>query len=258
MDSPQHHAQKEDISVVPIGQNRPSTSSTFPRTALTRPPNPQNLPEHSSDDIQAPDAAAALSGFRAPDRRMSEPSGHRRRRSSLMNSIESNPRGKPQRASASPNKKDQIAEEPKVTDGLLDEDSKSTSDDLEMDNFTDDGLQDDEETGLTGGNRGRRKDRKRRNTLLDHRIAGDSKISDEEKKQADQNVFKAGIVNAILIALWYVFSLSISIVSAHVHINVHFPPANIHSTTNGCFRKTTSISTSHYLRHACTCSYNSP
>lgn len=219
MDSPQHHAQKEectwDSSAVSNDQNTSYTPSTFPRTALTRLPNPQNPPEHSSDDIQAPDAAAALSGFRTPERKMSEPSGHRRRRSSVMNSIESTSRGKPRRASASPNKKDLIAEEPKVTDGLLEEDNKSTSEDLEMDNFTDDGLQDDEETGLTGGNRGRRKDRKRRNTLLDHRIAGDSKISDEEKKQADHNVFKAGVVNAILIALWYVFSLSISIVSAH-------------------------------------------
>ncbi|EHL02673.1 putative Uncharacterized transporter C22E12.01 [Glarea lozoyensis 74030] len=144
-----------------------------------------------------------------------------------MNNIESSSRGKPRRASASPTKKDPIAEEPKVTDGLLDEDNKSTSEDLEMDNFTDDGLQDDEETGLTGGSRGRRKEKKRRNTLLDHRIAGDSTITDEEKKQADQDVFRAGIVNAILIALWYIFSLSISIYNKWMfsedRLNFHFP-----------------------------------
>jgi solute carrier family 35 protein C2 len=212
MDSPHHHA------VAAIDRNISSTSSPFPSIPLTRLSTPKSPAEHSSDDIHAPDAAAALSGIRTPDRRMSESSGHRRRRSSLMNNIESSSRGKPRRASASPTKKDPIAEEPKVTDGLLDEDNKSTSEDLEMDNFTDDGLQDDEETGLTGGSRGRRKEKKRRNTLLDHRIAGDSTITDEEKKQADQDVFRAGIVNAILIALWYIFSLSISIVSAHIYV----------------------------------------
>jgi solute carrier family 35 protein C2 len=214
MDSLQHHAKFDEETDLSIDLNISLTSSKFPSIALTSLPTPQNPTEYSGDDIHAPDAAAALSGIRAPDRNMSQPSGHRRRRSSIMSNLESSSRAKPRQASASPTKKEPIAEEPKVTDGLLDEDSKSTSEDLEMDNFTDDGIQDDEETGLTGNHKGKRKEKKRRNTLLDHRIAGDSKISDEEKKLADQNVFRAGIVNAILIALWYVFSLSISIVSA--------------------------------------------
>jgi solute carrier family 35 protein C2 len=216
MDSPQHHHKIKEQTAVSIDQNISLTSTKFPSIALTRLPTSQNPTECSSDDIQAPDAAAALSGIQTPDRKMSEPSGHRRRRSSGMSNLEGSSKGKPRRASVSPTKKDPIAEEPKVTDGLLDEDNKSTSEDLEMENFTDDGLQDDEETGLTGKHKGKRKEKKRRNTLLDHRIASDSMISDEEKKQADQNVFRAGIVNAILIALWYVFSLSISIVSVSI------------------------------------------
>lgn len=96
-------------------------------------------------------------------------------------------------------------------DGILDEDTKSTSDELEMEDLSDDGLQDDEETGLTGKDKDRRKRRRRRNTLLDERIA--VTITDEEKKEADQNVLKKGIINGILIGLWYLFSLSISIVS---------------------------------------------
>lgn len=130
-----------------------------------------------------------------------------------MNPIDGSSRGKSRRTSVSPSKKDKIHEEPKASDALLDEDSKSTSEDLEMDNLTDDGLQDDEETGLTGKDRGRRNSKRRRNTLLDQRIAGDVKITAEEKKEADQNVLKNSVINGILIGLWYLFSLSISIVS---------------------------------------------
>ncbi len=78
--------------------------------------------------------------------------------------------------------------------------------------MSDDGLQDDEETGLTGKDKSRRKGKKRRNTLLDQRIAGEANITAEEKREADQNVLKRGLVNALLIGLWYIFSLSISIV----------------------------------------------
>lgn len=90
---------------------------------------------------------------------------------------------------------------------------ESTSEDMELDNLSDDGLQDDEETGLTGKDRGRRKQRRRRNTLLDQRIVGDVKVTAEEKKEADRDVLKKSLVNALLIGLWYTFSLSISIVS---------------------------------------------
>lgn len=103
-----------------------------------------------------------------------------------------------------------IAEEPKhKTSG--DQMDMSDQDD-DRDYSEEDGLQDDEETGLTGKDRSRRKRRRRKNTLLDQRIAADVKITAEEKKEADQNVLKNSIINGLLILSWYTFSLSISIV----------------------------------------------
>lgn len=108
--------------------------------------------------------------------------------------------------------RESIAEEPE----LGDDDDMSTSDDVELDDLSEeDNLQDDEETGLTGDGRNRRKRKKRRNTLLNQRVAGDVLITAEEKKEADQNVIKKSLINGLLIALWYIFSLSISIVSLH-------------------------------------------
>ncbi len=47
---------------------------------------------------------------------------------------------------------------------------------------------------------------------MDQRIAAD-RVTAEEKKEADQNVLKRSLINGLLIGLWYLFSLSISIVS---------------------------------------------
>lgn len=78
--------------------------------------------------------------------------------------------------------------------------------------FSDEDLHDDEETGLTARDRKRKQKKRRRNTLLDQRIARD-RITEEERKEADQNVVKKLAVNGTLIGLWYLFSLSISLVS---------------------------------------------
>lgn len=94
------------------------------------------------------------------------------------------------------------------------DDDLSTSEDVELDEYSDDGLQDDEETGLTGKDKSKRKRRRRRNTLLDQRIAADVQITAEEKREADQNVVKRGLINGLLIGLWYLFSLSISLVGS--------------------------------------------
>ncbi|RMZ73642.1 triose phosphate translocater [Pyrenophora seminiperda CCB06] len=92
-----------------------------------------------------------------------------------------------------------------------DSDSRSDSDDLELDDMSADGLEDDEETGLTKRDRRRRRRRKRRNTLLDQRIVPDDTYTKEEKKLADQNLLKSMLVNSVLIGLWYLFSISISV-----------------------------------------------
>ena len=108
-----------------------------------------------------------------------------------------------------------IQEDPKLE--MASDEERSTSEDVEMEALSEDGLQDDEETGLTGKDKGRRKRKRRRNTLMDQRIAADLTITAEEKKEADQNVVKKSLINGLLIALWYLFSLSISLVSPLRH-----------------------------------------
>lgn len=99
---------------------------------------------------------------------------------------------------------DHIAEEGHDSSGAdrSDSDSLSDSEDHELDDMSADGLEDDEETGLTKRDRRRRRRRKRRNTLLDQRIVPDDRYTKEEKKLADQNLIKSMLINAVLIGLW--------------------------------------------------------
>jgi len=83
-----------------------------------------------------------------------------------------------------------------------DDSEKTESDDLELDDMSGDGLEDDEETGLTGRDRRRRRRRKRRNTMLDQRIVPEVKLTKEEEKLADQNMLHTMLINAALIGLW--------------------------------------------------------
>ncbi|OBT52212.1 hypothetical protein VE04_08131 [Pseudogymnoascus sp. 24MN13] len=154
-------------------------------------------------------------------------SQHRRQRSTLTSLQPPNARG--QRST-------------RIRDGLTEElswsqeeepwsqdESKSNSDEAggHGNNSSDDDnhLQDDEETGLTGTSR--RQKRRRRNTLLDQRVAKESEITKEERKEADQTVIKDMAINGLFILLWYIFSLSISIYNKWMftgeHINVKFP-----------------------------------
>ncbi|KAF4629304.1 hypothetical protein G7Y89_g8844 [Cudoniella acicularis] len=215
----------------PLPQNNnsssPVSSSQSPQPTLPQ-LSTSDLSEHSDNDIGAPDAAAALAQIHLPDHRMeSEPSGHRRRRSSLMNPLDGGVRGKSKRSSRSPTKRNNIQEEPKLVDGSIDSDSRSEDVESKLDDLSDDGLQDDEETGLTGKDKDRRRRRRRKNTLLDQRIAPGITITEEEKKEADVNVVKNIVINGILIGLWYLFSLSISIYNKWMfssdHLNFRFP-----------------------------------
>lgn len=91
----------------------------------------------------------------------------------------------------------------------------STSDDVELEPLhSEDGSTDDEETGLTKEDRSHRKRRRRKTQRLDERVVSSIKPpSDQEQKAADRNFLRAMILNVLLIASWYFFSLSISIVS---------------------------------------------
>jgi solute carrier family 35 protein C2 len=92
--------------------------------------------------------------------------------------------------------------------------SMSASEVLEMDDLASDaGSEADEETGLTVKESRKFLQTQRQSVPLDARIAGNTTITKEAKKLADQHVLKDLLVNAMLIGLWYIFSLSISIVS---------------------------------------------
>lgn len=92
--------------------------------------------------------------------------------------------------------------------------SLSTSDDLELDPINSDGSQsDDEETGLTRSDKRNNKKRRRKAQELGARIAGTVEPHNTSYKSAERNVLRALFLNSLLVASWYFFSLSISIVS---------------------------------------------
>lgn len=91
--------------------------------------------------------------------------------------------------------------------------SRCTSDDVELRNIsTEDEMTDDEEAGLNSQDKNHRRRRRKKNTQLDQRVVGVDQTSKQEKSRADKNVIQALLINALLIASWYLFSLSISIV----------------------------------------------
>lgn len=93
--------------------------------------------------------------------------------------------------------------------------SRSTSEDVELHHIASENeWTDDEETGLAKKDNRNRKRRLRKNTLLDQRIIRDGKTSKlDTANSADRSVLWASFVNTLLIGSWYLFSLSISIVS---------------------------------------------
>ncbi|KAI1134372.1 triose-phosphate transporter family-domain-containing protein [Hypoxylon sp. FL0543] len=164
----------------------------------------------SSDSANPSSAHAA--GRRPEDIEMDSiaPQGHRRRRSTLTanpNAAQpSNSRTGRPRATSIKNPGEleaKISEEGRTRDA-------SRSENKDEDSLSEEDLHDDEETGLTKKDKRRKQAKRRRNTRLDQRIARD-RITDEERKEADQNVFKKLAINAVLIGLWYLFSLSISL-----------------------------------------------
>jgi hypothetical protein len=145
---------------------------------------------------------------------------------------------------------------------ILEQDSAEASllraHDRADDSLSDEDLHSDEETGLTTKDKRRKKSKKRRNTLLDQRIVRES-LTAEEKREADQSVVKKSLVNITLIGLWYLFSLSISLVSTYCHQSQK--EANLthtNSTTSGCSIRASSISLFPCLRHQFTCSCSFP
>ncbi|ETS87499.1 hypothetical protein PFICI_01327 [Pestalotiopsis fici W106-1] len=183
------------------------------------------------------DGVAGTSGHRTEDIEMDQMapvSGHRRRRSTLTSSVgaaapmgPSHSRGRSIgqsfRKSMDPGADGKISEESAFRPAG--EPSKVEPSDDER-SFSDEDLHSDEETGLTKKDRKRRRAKKKRNTRLDNRIARQH-ITDEERKEADQNVARNIAINCVLIGLWYIFSLSISLYNKWMfdanNLNFAFP-----------------------------------
>ena len=95
--------------------------------------------------------------------------------------------------------------------------SITTSDDFELERLTaEDPFSDDAETGMTKKDKKRRKRRRKKATRMDERFAGKVKAPKPNKKLVDNEIYKAWFINALLVASWYAFSLSISIVSERI------------------------------------------
>jgi solute carrier family 35, member C2 len=101
-------------------------------------------------------------------------------------------------------------------DGAGSDMSESEEHELGLLDTESDVVEDDAEAGLHQDERRKYNKRKRRRDGLDARIAGTAGMSKDKAKEADKNVMRKLITNAILIGLWYFFSLSISIVSMPV------------------------------------------
>ncbi|KAI1386575.1 triose-phosphate transporter family-domain-containing protein [Hypoxylon trugodes] len=220
------------LSNYPPSQRRLSTLSSPSSRPATLSVNSVLVPNSTNIDLSNPSSASSAttsfkvdwssdganpSSTNAAARRPEDiemdsiaPTGHRRRRSTLTanpnipqpsNSRTSRPRSTSIKSPGDLEAK--ISEEDQSRDA-------SRSDDKSEGDLSEEDLHDDEETGLTKKDRRRKQAKRRRNTRLDQRIARD-KITDEERKEADQNVVKKLVINAVLIGLWYLFSLSISL-----------------------------------------------
>jgi solute carrier family 35, member C2 len=125
------------------------------------------------------------------------PSSHRRRRSSLMNNAEGWPYTQRAEGMQDNHKWADWSED----DGRGSANAGSGSEDLDS-LLEEEGLNDDEETGLTEAERRRRKSKRRRNSLLDQRIFGHSNVTLEERREAYQHLLKRIAINGLLIGLW--------------------------------------------------------
>jgi solute carrier family 35 protein C2 len=173
---------------------------TIPYAQLPRPALPALATNVSSRPNDAVTSAADRPSF-DPDSLDSATSyGHRRRRSSLMNSPVGHSNTRTRAHSGADGKRWATRSEDGGRHSA--DDSMSGSDEVELDNYSDDGLEADEETGLTGQARQQRRRRKRRNTLLDQRIAPDSKFTEADNAEADQSLIKRLAINGLLIGLW--------------------------------------------------------
>lgn len=148
--------------------------------------------------------------------------GYRRRRAQLMDGLE-NGSARRKKSSKKPVRRNASKAPDEESKHLVhssdegqgsDFSSKTTSEDLELDHLAaEDPFSDDEETGMTKKDKRHRKRRRKKAMRIDERFAGNVKAAKPNKKFTYSEIYKAWLINALLVASWYTFSLSISIVS---------------------------------------------
>lgn len=230
----------------------------FPAPTIADPPSPSSSSHVSERSVL--DAAAHVHPA-TPD--MEGPDGYVRKRPSLLEHEDPHTTAKSEKRSRSRQLRRKASQtrgedEPKHTVYSSDDgqgsmfSTPSTSEDVEMERMpSDDALTDDEETGLTGKDKRKRTRRRTLNSQLDERVAGSMGASNSRWSLADRNVIKASLINALLIASWYLFSVSISVVCYVVPSRTLQNFDTFGSTTDGCLGKKPSISTFPYSLHAC-------
>jgi solute carrier family 35, member C2 len=192
-------------------KSHPSPASFRPYSddlALDQIPNRSSLPSLTPSNRFSAETGAAPPETSSPIMPESASNHTRRRSSSAASGNKPSGLGKSsKRRWRRPGEIAEADEDRREGEGEEGSDStdRSGGSELEGDNAEDDsGLEDDEETGLTAGERRRRRTQKRRNTRLDDRVAGEMKITKEEEKIANRNVIRASLINVTLIGLWYV------------------------------------------------------
>jgi len=105
-----------------------------------------------------------------------------------------------------------LAEDPKFSDdGSYSRSVSPRRDQSDFENFSDEDVRDDEETGLTTKEKTKRQKKRRRNTLLDQRIAREKNLCADQKRDVDKSIVRRIAINIGLVLLWYLFSLCISL-----------------------------------------------
>lgn len=240
-------------SAIPLTSSRSATRSPFPHGDPHRDATETAAATSRSSPAPTPSASSALSLDTSPsvgtqDFEMEPIAGHRRRKSSLLNPIGGTlgPPGRP------------LMEEPKISEeGRRPDNNFQLTNETSIDGLSDEDLHDDEETGLARKDKKRLQKKKRRNTKLDQRIAREKNLSGTERKEADKSVARRISINIFLIFLWYLFSLSISLVSCPVWVPFHPLSAMwlrlSHSTTSGCSTRRASTLRSRFSPPHSTC-----
>lgn len=231
----------------------------FPAPTIADPPSPSTSSNVSERSVL--DAAAHV---HPPTPDMDGPDGYVRKRPALLDHQDPHKAAKPEKRSQSRRVRRKASQtraddEHKHTVYSSDDgqssmfSTPSTSEDVEMERMpSDDALTDDEETGLTGKDKRKRTRRRTLNSQMDERVAGSMGASTSRWSLADRNVIKASLINALLIASWYLFSVSISVVCYPTPSWILESFDIYGSTTDGCLAKKPSISTFPYSLHACT------